>query len=84
MPTAILDDPTQLPSAPVSRAGPLRVLDVTNFYSAASGGVKTYLNAKVRDFADRGIRHAIVVPGNRYDVTVRGATRVYRDRKSVV
>lgn len=84
MPTAILDDPTELTGAPASNAASLRVLDVTNFYSAASGGVKTYLNAKVRDFADRGISHAIVVPGRGYDVTVRGATRVYRLRGPAV
>lgn len=80
MPTAILDGPIEPSAASASRATPLRVLDVTNFYSAASGGVKTYLNAKLRDFAERGVRHALVVPGSRYDVTVEGATRVYRLR----
>lgn len=84
MPTAILDDRTESTGAPEARSAPLRVLDVTNFYSAASGGVKTYLNAKLRDFADRDISHAMVVPGSGYDVTVRGATRVYRLRGPAV
>jgi alpha-1,6-mannosyltransferase len=41
----------------------LRVLDITKFYSAQSGGVKTYLDAKIADFAQRTIVHTLVVPG---------------------
>src|SRR5262245_60593216 len=44
-------------------AAPLRVLDITKFYSAQSGGVKTYLDAKIADFANRNIDHTLLVPG---------------------
>jgi alpha-1,6-mannosyltransferase len=45
-------------------AAPLRVLDITKFYSAQSGGVKTYLDAKIADFANRNIDHTLLVPGD--------------------
>jgi alpha-1,6-mannosyltransferase len=45
-------------------AAPLRVLDITKFYSAQSGGVKTYLDAKIADFANRNIEHTLLVPGD--------------------
>jgi alpha-1,6-mannosyltransferase len=55
------------------------VLDVTDFYSdTTSGGVRTYLHAKATYLERMGVRHAIVVPGERTEVTEIGATRVYR------
>ena len=41
----------------------MRIVDVTQWYAATSGGIRTYLHAKA-DWAERvGIEHAIVVPG---------------------
>src|SRR5262245_33876118 len=55
---------------------PLRVLDITKFYSARSGGVKTYLDAKIADFATRSIEHTLLVPGERADEQQHGRTRI--------
>jgi alpha-1,6-mannosyltransferase len=53
-------------------------MDVTKFYSDASGGVRTYLDAKIRDFEGRAIEHVLVIPAAQDGVTVEGRTRVYR------
>ncbi|MYG80782.1 MAG: glycosyltransferase family 1 protein [Gemmatimonadetes bacterium] len=49
-----------------STSGDLSVVDVTSFFSeTASGGVRTYLTAKARAYDRPGIRHTIVVPGEK-------------------
>lgn len=64
---------------PAGRSVLPSVLDVTDFYSeSTSGGVRTYLHAKAAYLERMGVRHAIVVPGERTEVTEIGATRVYR------
>ena len=75
----------RLDTAPVCSAPPaarrgsrVRILDITKFYSAASGGVRTYLDSKIRAFQERGIDHALIIPGERDEQTVEGGTRVYR------
>lgn len=60
--------------------GTLRVLDITMFYAEASGGVRTYLAAKARALAARGVSHALVVPDRRDSISMEGASRVYRLR----
>jgi alpha-1,6-mannosyltransferase len=70
-------------SAP--RARPLRVLDVTDFYSdSVSGGVKTYLNAKASALADAGVEHAAVVPGEADGLEALGPSRLHRIRGRTV
>lgn len=65
------------------RGAPLRVLDVTDFYSdTVSGGVKTYLHAKSEHLARRGVEHVMVVPGPTTGMESLGATRVHRIRGS--
>lgn len=64
--------------------GTLRVLDITMFYAQASGGVRTYLEAKGRALARRGVSHALVVPDRRDSISLEGATRVYRLRSPLV
>jgi alpha-1,6-mannosyltransferase len=45
---------------------PLKVLDLTEFFSPQGGGVRTYLSAKARWFAGReDLSHVLVVPGPR-------------------
>ena len=44
----------------------MRVCDLTTLYlDGGQGGVNTYLEEKARHFAERGIAHAVVVPGKR-------------------
>ena len=42
----------------------LNVVDVTQWYSPTSGGIRTYLHAKASYAQARGLRHGIVVPGD--------------------
>lgn len=57
---------------------PLHVLDVTDFYSeTASGGVKTYLEAKAHALAALGVKHTVVVPGAVSGTTSMGPSRVH-------
>jgi alpha-1,6-mannosyltransferase len=59
----------------------LGVLDITEYFSDASGGIRTYLLAKSR-FVERhpGYRQVLVVPGARDEVTGDDRCRVYRLR----
>lgn len=67
------------------RGAPLRVLDVTDFYSeTVSGGVKTYLHAKADHLAELGVEHVMVVPGAEDETTSLGATRMHRIQGSVL
>ncbi|MEZ6187258.1 MAG: glycosyltransferase [Planctomycetota bacterium] len=44
----------------------MRVCDLTTLYlDGGQGGVNTYLEEKARYFAERGVAHAVVVPGKR-------------------
>lgn len=56
----------------------LRVMDVTTFYTHTGGGVRTYLQAKIRHLADSSVSHSLVVPGPRWEVFQEGRTTVYR------
>jgi len=72
-----------LPATPdgPARDGPLKVLDITDFYSeGASGGVKVYLREKAGALAAAGIAHVLVVPGEEDAVEKEGDTRIYRVR----
>jgi alpha-1,6-mannosyltransferase len=62
----------------------VRVLDVTKFYAAVSGGVKTYLDAKMADFAGRPVSHSLVIPCETDAEEMIGRTRVHRVRGPVV
>lgn len=61
----------------------MRVVDVTQWHSASSGGIRTYLNAKAAWTAEEGLEHAAIVTGPTSGrgqlgasplVTVRGRT----------
>lgn len=63
----------------------LRVLDITDCYSdSVSGGVKTYLHEKSEALARRGIRHAMIVPGEETVEASLGETRLFRIRGPIV
>lgn len=56
---------------------PLKLLDITEFYSPLGGGVRSYLAAKADWLAGRSdIQHTIVVPGPRDGESVLGRSRV--------
>jgi alpha-1,6-mannosyltransferase len=51
----------------------MHIADITMFYAPQSGGVKRYLLAKRAWLAQRpGLRHTILVPGNRSDWSAAG------------
>lgn len=56
----------------------MKVCDIVQFYSAMSGGVKRYIDDKVRYFATRpDIEHVVVVPSDRNAVRTEGSTRIH-------
>lgn len=57
---------------------PIRILDITKFYGSESGGVRTYLDAKIRDFSRREVLHTLVIPGESAGVEEVGRTRIHR------
>jgi len=71
-------------AAPARRDARIRVLDITKFYSHASGGVRTYLDMKVADFSRREVAHTLVIPGESPSVSHVGNTRIYRTPGPVI
>ena len=69
------------PLAAPLRPGALSVLDITEYFSATSGGIRTYLLEKQR-WVDRhpGTREVLVVPGSVDGVADGGGTRTYTRR----
>jgi alpha-1,6-mannosyltransferase len=76
MSTTVLKAPPK-PRAAAAVRGPLHVLDITKFYHGGGGGVRTYIDAKIDDFAERGVRHTLVVPGAETRIERRRSTRIY-------
>lgn len=54
----------------------MRILDITNFYAPRSGGIRTYLEAKIDYCAARDVRHVLVVPGPVDRAEERGHSRI--------
>ncbi len=61
----------------------MTICDLTQFYAAGSGGIKTYLDAK-REQLNRypEIRHVLIVPGERHEVHHHGRHITYYVRGS--
>ena len=55
----------------------MRILDITKFFASVSGGVRTYLEAKIDYCAGRDVAHVLVVPGPEARVEELGRTRIY-------
>ena len=51
---------------------PMRIADVSAFYTPAGGGVRTYVEAKLRAAARFGHEMIVIVPGERHEVIKRG------------
>ncbi|MBA2622953.1 MAG: glycosyltransferase [Chthoniobacterales bacterium] len=71
-------------SSSLSRS--LKICDVTQFYSPLSGGVKRYLQEKIRFIqnASPGDEHILIVPGEENKVTVEARSRVYTVRSPLI
>ena len=64
----------------------MKIVDLTQFYSPVSGGVKRYLHEKI-DYIENCTatdKHVLVVPGKETTVRARGRTRVYTIRSPLV
>ena len=51
---------------------PMRIVDVSAFYSPFGGGVRTYVEAKLRAAARFGHEVIVIAPGQAHEVTRRG------------
>ena len=59
----------------------MKILDIVQFYSPLSGGVKRYINGKMRFLAERsGHEHAVIVPSDRFAVSAVWKSRIYELR----
>jgi alpha-1,6-mannosyltransferase len=64
----------------------LKIVDLTQFYSPVSGGVKRYLHEKINyiENCTATDKHVLAVPGKKTAVRARGRTRVYTIRSPLV
>jgi alpha-1,6-mannosyltransferase len=64
----------------------VKIVDLTQFYSPVSGGVKRYLHEKIDYIQNRtaGDKHVLIVPGPKNDVQVNGRSRIYTIRSPLV
>lgn len=57
----------------------MKLCDVVQFYSPLGGGVRRYLEDKMRHFAPRSdVEHIVIVPGDEDSVTTRHNTTFYQ------
>ena len=64
----------------------MKIVDLTQFYSPVSGGVKRYLHEKI-DYIQNctaGDKHVLIVPGQKNGVKVNARSRVYTIRSPLV
>jgi alpha-1,6-mannosyltransferase len=64
----------------------LKIVDLTQFYSPVSGGVKRYLHEKI-DYLEKHSprdQHVLIVPGQKTKVEVKGRSRVYSIRSPLI
>jgi alpha-1,6-mannosyltransferase len=59
-------------TAPDRLVKPMRIADVCAFYTPAGGGVRTYVDAKLRAAARFGHEMIVIAPGERHEVIKRG------------
>jgi alpha-1,6-mannosyltransferase len=59
-------------TGPERFVGPMRIVDVSAFYSPFGGGVRTYVEAKLRAAARFGHEVIVIAPGEAHEVARRG------------
>src|SRR5437764_8135261 len=64
----------------------MKIVDLTQFYSPVSGGVKRYLHEKIDYIEKHALRdqHVLFVPGAKTKVKASGRSRVYTIRSPLV
>jgi alpha-1,6-mannosyltransferase len=64
----------------------MKFCDVTQFYSPLSGGVKRYVQEKIRYIETKRLndRHILVIPGAKDEVVTRDQSRIYSIRSPLV
>jgi alpha-1,6-mannosyltransferase len=64
----------------------LKIVDLTQFYSPVSGGVKRYLHEKIDYIAKHSPtdQHVLIVPDQKTKVEIRGRSRIYSIRSPLV
>jgi alpha-1,6-mannosyltransferase len=66
---------------PLRASGALTILDITKFFGATTGGIRTYLLAKAQYVqCDSSLRQVLVVPGVEDGLGEEGGVRCYRLR----
>lgn len=55
-----------------SQLRPMRIADVCAFYTPAGGGVRTYVEAKLRAASRFGHEMIVIVPGEKHEIVRRG------------
>uniref|UniRef100_A0A7V6CCV9 Glycosyltransferase n=1 Tax=Thermodesulfobacterium geofontis TaxID=1295609 RepID=A0A7V6CCV9_9BACT len=55
----------------------MKVMDITPYYHQNSGGIKTYLNNKIKWLEDKDIEHVVVIPGERERIYYFRKTKFY-------
>jgi len=65
---------------------PLKICDLTQFYSPLSGGVKRYVHEKIEHIQKRSPddEHVLIVPGEKTDVVAGERSRIYSIRSPLV
>jgi alpha-1,6-mannosyltransferase len=64
----------------------VKILDLTQFYSPLSGGVKRYLHEKIA-FIEKHApkdKHVLIVPGGQNSMQINGRSRIYSIRSPLV
>jgi alpha-1,6-mannosyltransferase len=64
----------------------LKIVDLTQFYSPVSGGVKRYLHEKI-DYIEKqspGDQHVLIVPGQKSKIEIGGRSRIYSIRSPLI
>jgi alpha-1,6-mannosyltransferase len=64
----------------------VKILDLTQFYSPLSGGVKRYLHEKIA-FIEKHApkdKHVLIVPGGKNSMQINGRSRIYSIRSPLV
>ena len=67
------------------RAHPVKICDLTQFYSPLSGGVKRYLHEKIASInAHTTDEHLLIVPGARDEMRADGRARLCTIRSPII
>jgi len=55
----------------------MKLIDITAYYHNCSGGIKTYLQNKIKWLEDKPIDHIVVIPGKVNKTYTVGRTKFY-------